>query len=685
MSTFLLLPSLCSHSLCKGKLYLPPTVLKQNQLKIRNCVVVSRSTKELALCTLWPFGSNVEGPVCSADMCVSVDNVSGMLEQAIIHGMENWQWSLEKGMENVQIFKVPNKAIQRALHVKVKLKGNAKDYELKGMLLHAYVTVGSTCALNERASIVVDEILFAQATGTAYIGMITSATYFSIISAPQHSDAHCEERGHNLYGSDMRSLHTKISELLDYSKVSPNFGMCILLTGTSGSGKTTLVFNLARERNMHLLQLSAVELNQESLFEKLTKFRVIGEYSVVFVDDLEQVTPSNSKLLCSIIDECMSMKVTVIGCISNARDLHPSLRRSGRFDREIQIPLPSLEIRKEILQEWASSLNLKSFPFESIAMLMNGYVGADIMLVCKEAGFFALKEKALIGVDYFFQALRSIVPTAMKGNFKNTKLAEARIEDIGGMNEIKLAIKQAMEWPLKYAATFQRFNLKPPRGIMLYGPSGCGKTSLVQCISNQLGIAFLQIDIASVFSAYLGESEAYLREAFAAARSNSPCVFFFDEIDAISCKREASDSGNNNRILSTLLNEMDGVDTSAAAIIVIGATNRPEMIDSALLRPGRFEKCLYVSLPDAAARADILNIYLNKQMNTLQDEDISKLVEQTQGFSGSDLRALTREAGMIALRKGAMQVNMSDYIVAFEDCRPSVSLESLALYEAFKN
>jgi transitional endoplasmic reticulum ATPase len=364
-------------------------------------------------------------------------------------------------------------------------------------------------------------------------------------------------------------------------------------------------------------------------------------------------------------------RVVVIGATNRPNALDPALRRPGRFDREIEIGVPNKQGRLEILQIHTRNMPLApDVDLEKIASITHGFVGADLAALCKEAAMRALRRilpeidfekdtipaeilnKIVVTMDDFMEALKDVEPSAMREVLVESP--NVRWGDIGGLNDIKIDLQEAVEWPLKYPELFEHMDAKPPKGILLYGPPGTGKTLLAKAVATESEANFISIKGPEILSKWVGESERAIREVFRRAKQAAPSVIFFDEVDAIAPIRGGGygDSHVTERVISQLLTEMDGIE-ELRGVVVLAATNRPDIIDPAILRPGRFDKILYVPLPDFEARKEILKIHLrNKPL--AEDVDVDDLARRTEGYTGADLAAVCNTAVTLAIREHVM-------------------------------
>jgi len=364
-------------------------------------------------------------------------------------------------------------------------------------------------------------------------------------------------------------------------------------------------------------------------------------------------------------------RVVVIGATNRPNALDPALRRPGRFDREIEIGVPNKKGRLEIFQIHTRGMPLsEDVDLKKLASITHGFVGADIEALCKEAAMRALRRilpeidfekesipaeilnKITVTMNDFMEALKDVEPSAMREVL--VEVPTVKWEDIGGLKDVKLELQEVVEWPLKYPELFEHMDANPPKGVLLYGPPGTGKTLLAKAVANESEANFISVKGPELLSKWVGESERAVREIFRKAKQAAPSIIFFDEIDAIAPVRGGGygDSHVTERVISQLLTEMDGLE-ELRGVVVIAATNRPDIVDPALLRPGRFDKLLYVPLPDFEARKEILKIH-TKRKPLAEDVDIDELARRTEGYTGADLAAVCNTAVMLAIRECIM-------------------------------
>jgi len=394
--------------------------------------------------------------------------------------------------------------------------------------------------------------------------------------------------------------------------------------------------------------------------------------------------------------------IIVIGATNRPNAIDPALRRPGRFDREIEIGVPDKMGRYEILQIHTRTMPLASdVDLHRLSDICHGYTGADISSLCREAVMKALRrylpeinleeeripssilEKMEVNVKDFTDAYREITPTAMREVY--IEVPSVTWADVGGLTDVKQELQEAVEWPLKKPEAFTRVGIRPPKGILLFGPPGCGKTMLARAVATESEANFISIKGPELFSKWVGESEKAIREVFRKGRTAAPSIVFFDELDSVVPRRGMGfgDSGVSERVISQLLTELDGIE-SLVNVVVIGATNRPDIIDPAVLRPGRFDRLIYVPAPDHLTRLNILKIH-TRNMPLARDVDLEQISSQAAGYSGADLEAVCREAGLISLRRDmdTKSVTIEDFRDGLERVKPSVTPDMENWYQSF--
>jgi transitional endoplasmic reticulum ATPase len=504
----------------------------------------------------------------------------------------------------------------------------------------------------------------------------------------------------------------------------------VLLYGPPGTGKTLLAKAVAHETNANFYTIGGPEIMSKYYGESEEKLRNIFKNaeekapSIIFIDEIDSIAPKREEVtgeverrivaqLLSLMDGMSTRgKVVVIGATNRINAIDPALRRPGRFDREIEIGVPDKEGRLEILQIHTRGMPLdKDVDLEKIASMSHGFVGADLQSLAKEAAIRALRKvlpeidltaesipsdtlrKIIVTMDDFTNVLQEMDPSGLREVF--VEVPNVTWNDIGGLSDVKQELQEAVEWPLKYQSLFTHSDAVPPKGILLYGPPGTGKTLIAKAAAHESEANFISIKGPELLSKWVGESEKGVREVFRKARGAAPCIVFFDEIDAIAPTRggAGSDSHVTERLISQLLTELDGLEI-LTNVVIIAATNRPDIIDPALLRPGRFDRLLYVPPPDKQSRVHVLKIHTKKKP-LADDVKIDVLADQTEGYTGADIAALASAAVMLALRehvakykdpkeaertKEELKIHMSHFEEAMKKIRP-LSKQEIDMYK----
>jgi len=515
---------------------------------------------------------------------------------------------------------------------------------------------------------------------------------------------------------EMIELPLRYPELFQKLGIEPPKG--VLLYGPPGCGKTLLAKAVATEAEANFILINGPEIMNKYYGESEARLREIFRKaeeeapSIIFIDEIDAIAPKRSEVtgevekrvvaqLLALMDGLETRgQVIVIGATNRPNALDPALRRPGRFDREIEIGIPDRNGRKEILQIHTRGMPLaEDVNLNKLAEITRGYTGADLAALCREAAMKAIR-RILPSIDFseekippeildrlavtmrdFLDAFKEITPTALREI--EVEVPNVRWEDIGGLEAVKKQLVEAVEWPLKYPEKFERMGIKPPKGILLYGPPGCGKTLLAKAIATEAEANFVSVKGPEIFNKWVGESEKAVREIFRKARQAAPCIIFFDEIESVVARKDMIDdsSGVAGRVTSQILAEMDGIE-ELSDVLVIGATNRPDLLDPAILRPGRFDRLIYVPPPDERSRYQILKIY-TRGMPLAPDVSLKDLAIRTEMYSGADLAALCREAAMNALRRSldAEYVTRQDFEQAFDVVKPSITPQLLKEYE----
>jgi transitional endoplasmic reticulum ATPase len=517
---------------------------------------------------------------------------------------------------------------------------------------------------------------------------------------------------------EMVELPLRHPELFQRLGIEPPRG--VFLYGPPGCGKTLLAKAVANESDANFYVISGPEIMSKFYGESEARLREIFQKaqetspSIIFIDEMDAIAPKREEVtgeverrvvaqLLSLMDGMGSRgNIIVIGATNRPNAIDPALRRPGRFDREIEIGVPDKAGRYEVLQIHTRNMPLaEDMDLKRLSDVTHGYTGADIASLCREAAMKALRryipeinleeerippeilEKMVVNMDDFMSAYREITPTAMREVY--VEVPQVHWNEVGGLEQVKQELMESVEWPLKKPEVFQKMGIKPPRGILLYGPPGCGKTLLARAVATESEANFISIKGPEIFSKWVGESEKAIREVFRKGRTASPAIIFFDELDAIVPKRGLgyADSGASERVISQLLTEIDGIE-SLQNVLVIAATNRPDMLDPAVMRPGRFDRLIYVPSPDFESMQEIFKIHA-RGMPLSRDVDLANLARKVQGYSGADIEAICREAAMNALREDidAAEVSSRDFDIAMDRVGPSIAPEDDAWYQKF--
>ena len=491
--------------------------------------------------------------------------------------------------------------------------------------------------------------------------------------------------------SQIQRIREMIELPLRYPEIFERLGIDaprgVLLHGPPGTGKTLIARAVANETDAYFTSISGPEIMSKWYGDSEARLRAVFEEAqrntpaIVFIDELDAIAPKREELggekqvekrvvaqLLAILDGLESRgKIICIGATNIPNVLDPALRRPGRFDREISIPIPDKNGRLEILEIHIRGMPLaKDVSLEKLAEITHGFVGADLAALAREAAMCALRKilpkidfemadipyetlmQLEVNMDNFQEAMKEVEPSAIREFF--VEIPDVKWDDVGGLEDIKEELKEAVEWPLKYSDVFKKANANPPKGILLYGAPGTGKTLLAKAVASQTGVNFISVKGPSLISKYVGESERAIREVFKKAKQANPTILFVDEIESIVPIRGGGDSsGVTERVISQFLAEMDGIE-ELKGVVVLAATNRLDLVDPALLRSGRFDLLLELPKPDEKTREEIFKIH-TKGKPLAKDVDLKELAKKTEGRTGSDIEFICRKASMLAIRE----------------------------------
>ncbi|WP_222703221.1 AAA family ATPase [Acidianus manzaensis] len=519
---------------------------------------------------------------------------------------------------------------------------------------------------------------------------------------------------------DVGGLTEQIQTLLEIAEISllkpeiPRlFGLRppkgVLLYGPPGTGKTLLAKAIANSTMANFFYISGPEVASKYYGESEKRLREIFEQaakdypSIIFIDEIDAIAPSRDAAsseadrrivaqLLTLMDGVSSRSgILVIGATNRPNAIDPALRRPGRFDREIEIPVPGKKERLDILKIHTRRLKLDNdVSLEKLAEITHGFVGADLEALVREAVMNALKrvknyEDVIVTQSDFIDAMKRVQPSGLR-EFR-VEIPNTTWEDIIGLDDIKLELKEVVEWPLKNPSLYEYMNAEVPSGILLYGPPGTGKTMLARAVAHESGANFIAVNGPELLNMWVGESERAVREVFKKARQASPTIVFFDEIDSLAVARGSDPNKVTERIVSQLLTEMDGISKRNERVISIAATNRPDILDPALLRPGRLEKIIYVPPPDFNGRKAIFVNLISKHPHE-EEIDYNYIAKITEFYTPADIKGVVNRAVLLAIRKGMIsnqkpKLTQDDIVASINFIRPTLNASTLSYYQHF--
>ncbi|KAM3925550.1 ATPase family gene 2 protein homolog B [Leptodactylus fuscus] len=716
-----------------------PKAMSDLGLKIGFPVVVFLPSGS-CLCTAWPRKDLCNG-FLQADLMCSTS------PKPVIDYTDSVSLNHLKKIESVKLKKVTVKVILKNMEEKITVSETTLLEIVKDLLRNVYVLPKYVLTNSPIANV---EILDIDPV-TEGAGLITAKTSVYIketVTLEWLQNVSDSRSQYQVAGMD--DAYSLLKEILSlpflYPKTIAKFGLVcpkgLLLIGPPGVGKTLLVKAVARQVGAYLISLDGpmihgsrpgeAEENLRKVFEKAKKASCIGP-CILFIDEIDSLCPkrgnSNNSTEARIVGQLLTLmdgihsdnKMVIVAATNQPDVIDPALRRPGRFGREVIIGAPTISQRRAILEVLTSNLPIHSdVDIDALAEMTVGYVGADLTALCRDAAMQVVRQTQQDGQvnqirkEHFYEAVKKIRPTSARSAVGKVEFKPVYWDQVGGLEDIKRSLKQSIEWPMKHPDAFMRMGLTLPKGVLLYGPPGCAKTTLVKAVATSCHCSFFSISGAELFSPYVGDSEKTLAQLFQQARASTPAIVFLDEIDAIvGCRSEIrTGSGVQERILSVLLNELDGVGRKVTerrgkpkllegehdhchneeleykevlnkSVMVVAATNRPDVLDDALLRPGRLDKLLYVPPPDEKARFSILKI-CTTNVPLAGDVSLENLAASTQFYSGADLQNLCKEAALTALNTSGLQatcVNKEHFQQALATNSPSLKAQDLLAFK----
>ncbi len=684
----------------KGRAIIDPKIIEEQNWNVGQILELTYNKKTYV--KLWPASPEEYG--------ASLIKIDGITRQNIGAGLDD---------------KISIKSVEAANAEQITLSPTEKiaidglqEYMIYNYLNHVFSN-GDTISLNTQMGSKIQFVITNTKPSKPVI--VTESTLFKLGSLTKAVDSSVPRITYDELGG-LKNEVQKIREIVElpmrhpelFDKIGLEAPKGVLLYGPPGTGKTLIAKAVAGETNAHFISLSGPEIMGKHYGESEEKIREIftqaeeNSPSIIFIDEIDSIAPKRDEVsgelekrivsqLLTLMDGMKSRgKVVVIAATNRPDSIDPALRRPGRFDREIEIGIPDNDGRLDIL-----SIHTRGMPInekvnlKQIAKTTHGFVGADLETLSKEAAMRSLRrilpeldleeekisseilQKIEISNDDFREALKEVRPSALRE--VQVQIPDVNWDDVGGLDELKDELREAVEWPIKHKEAYDYVDVEAPKGILLHGPPGTGKTLIAKALAKMTESNFISIKGPELLSKWVGESEKGVREIFRKARQAAPCIIFLDEVDALVPRRGSgsSDSHVTENIVSQILTEIDGLE-ELHNVLIIGATNRLDIVDEALLRPGRFDRIIEVGNPDSKGRTHIFEIHTKKK--PLENNvNIKKLVEMTDGFSGAEIAAITNRAALVALKRYVagksqnikeIKITQQDLIDAVDKIRP---------------
>ena len=684
----------------KGRAIIDPKIIEDHNWNIGQILELTHNKKTYV--KLWPASPQEYG--------TSIIKIDGITRQNIGAGIDD---------------KISIKSVEATNAEQITLSPTEKittdglqEYMIYNYLNHVFSN-GDSISLNTQVGNKIQFVITNTKPSKPVI--VTEKTIFKLGSLTKAVDASVPRITYDELGG-LKSEVQKIREMVElpmrhpelFDKIGVEAPKGVLLYGPPGTGKTLLAKAVAGETNAHFISLSGPEIMGKHYGESEERIREIftqaeeNSPSIIFIDEIDSIAPKRDEVsgelekrivsqLLTLMDGMKSRgKVVVIAATNRPDSIDPALRRPGRFDREIEIGIPDDEGRFDILSIHTRGMPIdKKVNLKQISKTTHGFVGADLEVLSKEAAMRSLRrilpeidldedkisseilQKIEITSDDFREALKEVRPSALRE--VQVQIPDVSWDDVGGLDELKDELREAVEWPIKHKEAYDYVNVETPKGVLLHGPPGTGKTLIAKALAKMTESNFISIKGPELLSKWVGESEKGVREIFRKARQAAPCIIFLDEVDALVPRRSSgnSDSHVTENIVSQILTEIDGLE-ELHNVLIIGATNRLDIVDEALLRPGRFDRIIEVGNPDSKGRKHIFEIHTKKKPLE-SNVDIKKLVEITDGFSGAEIASITNRAALVALKRYVsgksqnikeIKITQQDLIDAVDKVRP---------------